>query len=45
MVAHFGLDVVNAYMHHVQDNAEECVRRVITGTSADAPISTAFCTM
>ncbi len=30
MVAHFGLDVVNAYMHHVQDNAEECVRRVIT---------------
>jgi 5-oxoprolinase (ATP-hydrolysing) len=29
MVAHFGLDVVRAYMHHVQDNAEECVRRVI----------------
>ena len=29
MVAHFGLDVVNAYMRHVQDNAEECVRRVI----------------
>jgi 5-oxoprolinase (ATP-hydrolysing) len=29
MVAHFGLDVVNAYMKHVQDNAEECVRRVI----------------
>ena len=30
MVAHFGLDVVRAYMGHVQDNAEESVRRVIT---------------
>jgi 5-oxoprolinase (ATP-hydrolysing) len=29
MVAHFGLDVVRSYMGHVQDNAEECVRRVI----------------
>src|SRR5437879_3084629 len=29
MVAHFGLDVVYAYMSHVQDNAEEAVRRVI----------------
>ena len=29
MVAHFGLDVVQAYMRHVQDNAEEAVRRVI----------------
>ena len=29
MVEHFGLDVVQAYMRHVQDNAEECVRRVI----------------
>ncbi len=29
MVGHFGLDVVRAYMGHVQDNAEECVRRVI----------------
>ena len=29
MVAHFGLDVVQAYMKHVQDNAEESVRRVI----------------
>src|SRR6266571_660983 len=28
-VAHFGLDVVHAYMRHVQDNAEESVRRVI----------------
>jgi 5-oxoprolinase (ATP-hydrolysing) len=30
MVAHFGLDVVQAYMTHVQNNAEEAVRRVIT---------------
>ncbi|GAB3412097.1 hydantoinase B/oxoprolinase family protein [Massilia agilis] len=30
IVAHFGLDVVQAYMGHVQDNAEEAVRRVIT---------------
>ncbi|AID30998.1 5-oxoprolinase (ATP-hydrolyzing) [Mesorhizobium sp. USDA 4775] len=29
MVAHFGLDVVEAYMSHVQDNAAESVRRVI----------------
>jgi len=33
MVAHFGLDVVRAYMGHVQDNAEEAVRRVITALS------------
>ena len=30
MVAHFGLDVVRAYMGHVQENAAESVRRVIT---------------
>jgi 5-oxoprolinase (ATP-hydrolysing) len=30
IVAQFGLDVVQAYMRHVQDNAEESVRRVIT---------------
>ncbi|WP_349276971.1 hydantoinase B/oxoprolinase family protein [Polaromonas hydrogenivorans] len=30
MVGHFGLGVVLAYMRHVQDNAEESVRRVIT---------------
>jgi 5-oxoprolinase (ATP-hydrolysing) len=30
MVAHYGLDTVAAYMQHVQDNAEESVRRVIT---------------
>jgi 5-oxoprolinase (ATP-hydrolysing) len=29
MIEHFGLDVVLAYMRHVQDNAEEAVRRVI----------------
>ncbi len=29
-VAQFGLPVVQAYMRHVQDNAEESVRRVIT---------------
>src|SRR5260370_14612380 len=29
MVRHFGLDVVAAYMRHVQDNAEEAVRRVL----------------
>src|SRR4051812_4941556 len=29
MVEEFGLDVVQAYMGHVQDNAEESVRRVI----------------
>jgi 5-oxoprolinase (ATP-hydrolysing) len=28
-VGHFGLDTVLAYMRHVQDNAEESVRRVI----------------
>ncbi len=30
MVDHFGLTVVQAYMGHVQDNAEESVRRVIS---------------
>lgn len=29
MVAEFGLDVVQAYMRHVQDNAAEAVRRVL----------------
>ena len=33
MVAHFGEDVVQAYMDHVQDNAEESVRRVIDALS------------
>ena len=30
VVDHYGLDVVRAYMGHVQDNAEESVRRVIS---------------
>jgi len=30
MVAHFGLKVVQAYMRHVQDNAEESVRRLLS---------------
>ncbi len=34
MVAHFGLEVVRAYMQHVQDNAEAAVRRVL-GALAD----------
>jgi 5-oxoprolinase (ATP-hydrolysing) len=29
MVEHFGFDTVDAYMRHVQDNAEESVRRVL----------------
>ncbi|MFF9131011.1 hydantoinase B/oxoprolinase family protein [Streptomyces sp. NPDC014806] len=29
MIDTFGLDVVQAYMRHVQDNAEEAVRRVV----------------
>ncbi|MEU6276965.1 hydantoinase B/oxoprolinase family protein [Streptomyces populi] len=34
MIEDFGLDVVQAYMKHVQDNAEEAVRRVV-GTLED----------
>ena len=30
MIAHFGLDVVQAYMGHVQDNAAESVARVLS---------------
>ena len=33
MIDHFGLDIVQAYMGHVQDNAAEAVRRVIDGLS------------
>ncbi|GLX00001.1 hydantoinase B/oxoprolinase family protein [Microtetraspora sp. NBRC 16547] len=29
MIGHFGLDVVQAYMRHVQDNAENAVRQVV----------------
>jgi len=41
MMAHFGLDVVYAYMRHVQDNAEEAVRRVI-GVLKDGDFSYAM---
>ncbi len=34
MVQQFGLPVVQAYMQHVQDNAEESVRRAITRLAA-----------
>ena len=34
MVDQFGLSVVQAYMRHVQDNAEESVRRAITQLAA-----------
>jgi len=30
MCAQYGRDVVHAYMHHVQDHAEEAVRRLLT---------------
>ncbi|MEM9029336.1 MAG: hydantoinase B/oxoprolinase family protein [Pseudomonadota bacterium] len=33
MIRQFGIDVVHAYMRHVQDNAEACVRSVITALS------------
>jgi 5-oxoprolinase (ATP-hydrolysing) len=33
MVEQFGADTVTRYMRYVQDNAEECVRRVITALS------------
>src|SRR6266852_1856043 len=41
MVAHFGLEVVYAYMRHVQDNAEEAVRRII-GVLRDGDFSYAM---
>jgi 5-oxoprolinase (ATP-hydrolysing) len=37
MVAQFGRDTVAAYMQHVQDNAEESVRRVITALNLRPP--------
>lgn len=36
MIDHFGLDVVEAYMGHVQDNAAESVRRVLATLSDGA---------
>jgi len=41
MVRHYGLEVVHAYMQHVQDNAEEAVRRVI-GVLKDGEFSYAL---
>ena len=37
MVAQFGSETVAAYMQHVQDNAEESVRRVITALKLRPP--------
>ena len=36
VIKHFGLDTVHAYMQHVQDNAEEQVRRVLDRLSDGA---------
>ncbi|MEU3660637.1 hydantoinase B/oxoprolinase family protein [Streptomyces sp. NPDC032940] len=36
MIRHFGLDVVQAYMRHVQDNAEEAVRQALTTLTGGA---------
>ncbi|MEC4018525.1 hydantoinase B/oxoprolinase family protein [Streptomyces sp. H27-D2] len=33
MIEQFGMEVVRAYMGHVQDNAEESVRRIVAGLS------------
>ena len=30
MISQFGIETVHAYMDHVQDNAEECIRNAIT---------------
>jgi 5-oxoprolinase (ATP-hydrolysing) len=37
MAGEFGLDVVRAYMRHVQDNAAEAVRRVLDRLAAPPP--------
>ncbi|MET9881823.1 hydantoinase B/oxoprolinase family protein [Streptomyces sp. NPDC006430] len=36
MIGHFGLDVVRAYMRHVQDHAEEAVRRTVVALADGA---------
>ncbi|MFF7727018.1 hydantoinase B/oxoprolinase family protein [Streptomyces sp. NPDC008001] len=36
MIGHFGPDVVRAYMRHVQDNAEESVRRAVVSLADGA---------
>jgi 5-oxoprolinase (ATP-hydrolysing) len=33
LIAHYGLEVVQAYMHHVQNNAEQAVRDMLTALS------------
>ena len=38
MVGQFGLDTVRAYMGHVQDNAEEAVRRAVAALSGEADL-------
>ena len=46
MVAHFGLETVQAYMAHVQANAEESVRRAIAalrGGSFELPLDNGAC--
>lgn len=40
MVTYFGLNVVQAYMQHVQDNAEEQVRRVIPNLTDGSFVAT-----
>ena len=43
MIEHYGLDVVQAYMRHIQDNAEEAVRRLVVRFSESrglAPVDT-----
>jgi len=34
LISEFGLDVVQAYMHHIQDNAEVAVRELLTSVAA-----------
>ncbi|MBF2001788.1 MAG: hydantoinase B/oxoprolinase family protein [Synechococcales cyanobacterium M58_A2018_015] len=41
MVSHYGLATVQAYMQHVQNNAEEAVRRVLTTLSTSSAIAQA----
>ncbi len=45
MVQHFGLETVQAYMQHVQDNAESAVRRVIDALGREATNRTFTVTM
>ncbi|MCH9046565.1 MAG: hydantoinase B/oxoprolinase family protein, partial [SAR324 cluster bacterium] len=38
MIAHYGMEVVQAYMVHIQNNAEEAVRRLVERICADRGI-------